>query len=128
MGRPSPSSWPAAPTSSSRTSSRAWPIGSASAAGLAPPFIAFGGVNAALVHRFRTGRGQHLDVSLLASTMALLPDPVAIYFDTGVRPGRWGNRNPNLTPAEAFRTRDGHGTIVLINSEQWGRFCAVPGD
>ena len=99
-----------------------------SVADLAAAFIAFGAVSAALVHRFRAGRGQHLDVSLLASTMALLPDPVAIYFDTGVRPGRWGNRNPNLTPAEAFRTRDGHVTIVLMNSEQWGRFCAVLGD
>src|SRR3972149_7035858 len=51
-----------------------------SVADLAAAFIAFGAVSAALVHRFRAGRGQHLHVSLLASTMALLPDPVAIYF------------------------------------------------
>ncbi len=99
-----------------------------SVADLAASFVAFGAVSAALVHRFRTGRGQHLDVSLLASTMALLPDPVAIYFDTGVRPGRWGNRNPSLTPAEAFRTQDGHMVMVMMNPEQWGRFCAVLGD
>jgi formyl-CoA transferase/CoA:oxalate CoA-transferase len=99
-----------------------------SVADLAAAFVAFGAVNAALVHRFRTGEGQHLDVSLLASTMGLLPDPAALYFDSGVRPGREGNRNPHLTPAEAFRTRDGYVTVVLMNPDQWGRFCRVLGD
>jgi crotonobetainyl-CoA:carnitine CoA-transferase CaiB-like acyl-CoA transferase len=99
-----------------------------SVADLAAALTAFGGVTAALVHRFRSGQGQHLDVSLLASTLGLLPDPVAIYFDTGVRPGREGNRNPNLSPAEAFRTRDGWMNIVLMNPDQWDRFCEVLGD
>src|SRR3990172_3391170 len=40
---------------------------------LAAAFLAFGAVNAALVHRARTGDGQHLHVSLLASTPPLLP-------------------------------------------------------
>ena len=68
---------------------------------LAAALCAFGAANAALVHRFRTGAGQHLDVNLLASTLSLLPDPVAQYFDTGQAPRRLGNRNANLTPAEA---------------------------
>jgi crotonobetainyl-CoA:carnitine CoA-transferase CaiB-like acyl-CoA transferase len=95
---------------------------------LAAAFVAFGAVNAALVHRFRTGRGQHLDVSLLASSLALLPDPTALYFETGVRPRREGNRNPNLSPAEAFRTADGLLNVVIMNPEQWERFCAALGD
>ncbi|MBI4636509.1 MAG: CoA transferase [Candidatus Rokubacteria bacterium] len=99
-----------------------------SVADLAAAFLAFGGINAALVHRFRSGEGQHLDVSLLASTLALLPDPVAHYFESGVRPGREGNRNPHLTPAEAFRTRDGYLTVVLMNPDQWDRFARVLGD
>jgi crotonobetainyl-CoA:carnitine CoA-transferase CaiB-like acyl-CoA transferase len=99
-----------------------------SIADLAASFIAFGAINAALVQRFRTGQGQHLDVSLLASTLALLPDPVANYFDTGVRPGREGNRNPYLTPAEAFATKDGFLMVVLTGPEQWDRFCDALGD
>jgi crotonobetainyl-CoA:carnitine CoA-transferase CaiB-like acyl-CoA transferase len=95
---------------------------------LAASLVAFGAINAALVHRFRTGAGQYLDVNLLASTMALLPDPAAIYFDTGVRPQREGNRNANLTPAETFPTRDGLIMIVLMNPDQWDRFCGVLGD
>jgi crotonobetainyl-CoA:carnitine CoA-transferase CaiB-like acyl-CoA transferase len=99
-----------------------------SVADLASAFLAFGAVNAALVHRLRTGEGQHLDVSLLASTLALLPDPVAHYFDTGKRPIRAGNRNPNLTPAEAFRTKDGWVQVVIMNPDQYVRFCTVVGD
>jgi len=95
---------------------------------LAAAFVAFGATCAALVHRLRTGEGQHLDVNLLASTLALLPDPVAHYFDSGVRPGREGNLNPNLTPAEAFRTPDGFLYVVLMNPDQWDRFCRVLGD
>ena len=99
-----------------------------SVADLAAALWAFGVANAALAHRLRTGRGQHLDVSLLASTLALLPDPVAHYFDSGQRPPRVGNRNPYLTPAEAFRTKDGWVQIVIMNPDQYGRFCRALGD
>ena len=95
---------------------------------LSASWVAFGMVNAALVHRERTGRGQHLDVNLLASSMALLPDPASIYLSTGVRPTREGNRNPSLTPAEAFPTKDGWLNIVLLNPDQYARLCEVIGD
>jgi CoA:oxalate CoA-transferase len=100
----------------------------ASISDLAASWVAFGMVNAALVHRERTGQGQQLDVNLLASSMALLPDPAAIYLATGVRPAREGNRNPSLTPAEAFPTKDGWLNIVLLNPDQYARLCEVIGD
>jgi len=91
---------------------------------LAAALHAFGAINAALVHRFRTGQGQHLDVNLLASTLGLLADPIAHFFGTGeTRPRREGNRNPNLSPAEAFQTKDGLLNVVIMNPEQWDRFC-----
>jgi formyl-CoA transferase/CoA:oxalate CoA-transferase len=99
-----------------------------SVADLAATFVAFGAVTAALVHRLRTGQGQHLDVSLLASTLSLLPDPAALYLESRVRPTRQGNRNPHLTPAEAFQTKDGLIIVVLMNPDQWARFCRVLGD
>src|SRR6266704_150957 len=96
---------------------------------LAAALHAFGTVNAALVHRFRSGRGQHLDVSLLASTLGLLPDPIAHFFASGgARPRREGNRNPNLAPAEAFQTKDGFLNVVIMNPDQWERFCHALGD
>ena len=99
-----------------------------SVADLAAAFLAFGVASAALVHRQRTGRGQQLDVNLVASTLALLPDPAAQYFDSGTRPTRVGNRNPALTPAEAFRTKDGWLQVVVMNPDQYARFCATLGD
>src|SRR5438876_10502743 len=95
---------------------------------LSAALVAFGSVCAALVHRFRDGRGQRLDVNLLASSLSLLPDPTAIFFDTGVKPKREGNRNPALAPGGAYRTQDGYITLVIMNASQWGRFCAALGE
>ena len=65
-----------------------------STADLAATYVAFGAITAALVHRLRTGQGQHLDVSLLASTLSLLPDPAALYFESGVAAGAPGQPQP----------------------------------
>ena len=95
---------------------------------VAASYIAFGAICAALVLRFRTGRGAHVDVSLLASSVALLPDPAAFYFSSGVAPRRVGNRNPNVTPAEAFQASDGFINVVVLNPEQYEKFCRTLGD
>jgi crotonobetainyl-CoA:carnitine CoA-transferase CaiB-like acyl-CoA transferase len=95
---------------------------------LAAAITAFGSVCAALVQRFRTGRGQYLDVSLLASSLSLLPDPTAIYFDTGNKPKREGNRNSAIAPGGAYKTQDGYLNIVLMNEDQWKRFCVALGE
>jgi formyl-CoA transferase len=95
---------------------------------VAASYIAFGAVCAALVQRFRTGQGQHVDVSLLASSVALLPDPASHYFATGVAPRRVGNRNPNVTPAEAFQASDGFINVVILNPDQYEKFCKALGD
>ena len=95
---------------------------------VAASYIAFGAVCAALVQRFRTGRGERLDVSLLASSVALLPDPSAHYFASGVAPKRVGNRNPNVTPAEAFEAADGFINVVILNPDQYVKLCRVLGD
>jgi crotonobetainyl-CoA:carnitine CoA-transferase CaiB-like acyl-CoA transferase len=95
---------------------------------LAAAITAFGSVCAALVQRFRTGRGEYLDVSLLASSLSLLPDPTAIYFDTKNKPKREGNRNSAIAPGGAYKTQDGYLNIVLMNEDQWKRFCVALGE
>jgi crotonobetainyl-CoA:carnitine CoA-transferase CaiB-like acyl-CoA transferase len=95
---------------------------------VAASYMAFGAINAALVQRYRTGRGQHVDVSLLASSVGLLPDPSAYYFSSGVRPRRVGNRNENVTPAEALQCADGFMNVVILNPDQYEKFCRVLGD
>jgi crotonobetainyl-CoA:carnitine CoA-transferase CaiB-like acyl-CoA transferase len=91
-------------------------------------YLAFGAINAALVQRFRTGQGQHLDVTLQAANLGLLADTAARFLESGVRPGREGNENPNLAPAEALGTADGYLALVIGNPGQWERLSQALDD
>jgi crotonobetainyl-CoA:carnitine CoA-transferase CaiB-like acyl-CoA transferase len=70
-----------------------------------------------------SGAGQRIDVSLLASTLAVLVNQAQNAFVTGDAPVRHGNAHPNIVPYEVFETADG-GLMVAVGSErQWQRFC-----
>lgn len=85
------------------------------------------GITAALLARARTGRGQHVDISMLDSVVALLTYQAGIYFATGAAPARLGNRHPTIVPYETFRAADGDFVVAVGNDEQWRRFCRVTG-
>src|SRR2546422_957294 len=61
---------------------------------------------AALAHRAQSGAGQHLDLALLDSQIALLAYQNTNYFSTGEAPKRIGNLHPNIAPYQPFRTQD----------------------
>jgi formyl-CoA transferase len=63
-------------------------------------------VAAALFDAARTGRGRHLDVSMLTATLATLGWPVSNWLIAGVRGGPMGNDNVTASPSGAFRCRD----------------------
>ena len=84
------------------------------------------GVLAALLDRGRSG-GQRVDVSLLASTLALLVNQAQNAFVTGRSPGRRGNAHPNIVPYETFATADGEIAIAVGSERQWPRFCDALG-
>jgi formyl-CoA transferase/CoA:oxalate CoA-transferase len=85
------------------------------------------GITAALFCRERTGKGQHVDVAMLDSVVALLSYQAGIYFATGTPPPRLGNRHPTIVPYETFRASDGDFVVAVGNDEQWRRFCQVTG-
>jgi crotonobetainyl-CoA:carnitine CoA-transferase CaiB-like acyl-CoA transferase len=82
---------------------------------------------AALAHRDRTGRGQHVDLALLDVQVAALANQATNYLVGGVAPGRLGNAHPNIVPYQAFGAKDGHLIVAVGNDRQFARLCEVAG-
>jgi len=78
---------------------------------------------AALAGRERSGRGQHLDLALLDSQIALLAYQNTNYFSTGTPPRRIGNLHPNIVPYQPFRTKDGDVILACGNDNLFRKFC-----
>ena len=88
---------------------------------------AVSGILAALHQRARTGKGQHIDMSLLDVAVAVTANQAMNYLTTGNAPGRMGNSHPNLTPYQVFDCSDGHIIIATGNDRQYQRLCALLG-
>lgn len=82
---------------------------------------------AALHQRGQTGRGQHIDMSLLDVAVAVTANQALNYLTTGTPPGRMGNAHPNLTPYQVFDCSDGHIIIATGNDAQHQRLCGILG-
>jgi len=82
---------------------------------------------AAVAHRAVTGRGQHLDVALFDSCLALLANQGETYLATGENPKRIGNTHPTIVPYQVFHTSDGAMILACGNDNLFGKFCAVAG-
>ena len=86
------------------------------------------GVLAALQSRHVTGKGQHVESSLLESAMAATIWETGRYLASGELPVRTGTRHRLAAPYEALKTADGH-MVVGVNSQRlWRRFCEALGD
>jgi formyl-CoA transferase len=84
-------------------------------------------VCAALAHRANTGVGQHLDLALFDSLVAVLANQGGNYLATGKPPGRLGNDHPNIAPYQVFRTADGSLILACGNDNLFRKFCEVAG-
>lgn len=81
------------------------------------------GIVAALFHRQQTGVGQHVDVSLLDSGLALMLNQAQSYFVGGEVPVRTGEWHPSLAPYQPFDVADGRVIIAVGNDGQFAAFC-----
>ncbi len=84
-------------------------------------------VLAALAHRERTGKGQHIDLALLDVQIACLANQAANYLIGGVVPRRMGNAHPSIVPYQDFPTADGYMIIAIGNDGQFANFCRTVG-
>ena len=91
------------------------------------------GILSALRHAERTGEGQHVDMALLDTQVAMLANLGANYLVSGKVPGRAGNAHQNIVPYQVFEvapaadgTKD-HIILAVGNDGQFAKFCQVAG-
>ncbi|WP_447917892.1 CaiB/BaiF CoA transferase family protein [Achromobacter aegrifaciens] len=84
-------------------------------------------VLAALQERHNSGLGQHLDIALLDSHVAMLANQNSNYFHSGVAPQRAGNAHQNVVPYQVFAASDGHLIVATGNESQYRAYCRAIG-
>lgn len=85
---------------------------------------AYSSILAALLERGRTGRGAHLDVSMLEATVEWMGFPLYYAYDGAPPPPRAGAAHATIYPYGPFTAGD--GTVVMMaiqNEREWQRFC-----
>ncbi len=82
---------------------------------------------AALRAREVTGEGQHVDLSLLESSLSILPNLITGHLVTGDVPQRHGTGHPNATPYGVFETADSHVVLAIGNDAHWQKLCIALG-
>lgn len=83
------------------------------------------GVLSALLAREQTGRGQHVDISMLDTQVSLLNYIVTMHFLSGITPERAGNGHMVHVPYDTFQCADGYIVVTIIMDEFWGRLMQV---
>jgi formyl-CoA transferase len=83
---------------------------------------------AALQARNQTGKGQHLDISLFDSQVAMLANVASNFLISGNLPKRYGNAHANIVPYQSFQARDAWFVLTVGNDKQFERLCGVIGN
>ncbi len=94
---------------------------------LATGMMAANAIQAALIARFRTGRGQRVAASLYDSGIALLANVGNSHLATGQDARRYGNGHPTIVPYTTFKTADGVLALAVGNDGQFGKLAALCG-
>jgi crotonobetainyl-CoA:carnitine CoA-transferase CaiB-like acyl-CoA transferase len=89
--------------------------------------LAVVGIQAALAERERTGRGRHVEVSLMDSALTALLNQGSAWVAGGAVPGRLGNRHPSIVPYETFDAADRPIAVAAGNDRLFARLCAALG-
>jgi crotonobetainyl-CoA:carnitine CoA-transferase CaiB-like acyl-CoA transferase len=80
---------------------------------------------AALSGREQTGRGAHVDFSMLDGQVSLLTLAAARYFALGEIPPRLGTQHPGRVPSATFRCKDGKYAHITASDQHWPALCAA---
>jgi crotonobetainyl-CoA:carnitine CoA-transferase CaiB-like acyl-CoA transferase len=96
------------------------------------PFEDFGtalhaafGTMVALYERQKTGRGQVVDASLLATGVTFMQALLAERYVIGVERRQQGNTAFHVAPSDAYRTKDGWIIIHVIGNQMFERWAKL---
>jgi crotonobetainyl-CoA:carnitine CoA-transferase CaiB-like acyl-CoA transferase len=95
-----------------------------SIADIAAGMYAYSNILAALLQRQQTGRGAHLDISMLESLVEWMSYPLYYAFAGAAPPPRSGASHATIYPYGPFPARDGKTVMLgLQNEREWTVFC-----
>ena len=95
-----------------------------SSADIAAGMYAYTSVLAALFQRERTGKGAHIDVSMLEALAEWMSYPLNYAYDGAAPPPRSGAAHATIYPYGPFATGDGRSVMLgLQNEREWAAFC-----
>ncbi|EGK15405.1 CaiB/BaiF CoA transferase family protein [Psychrobacter sanguinis] len=84
------------------------------------------GIQAALLARQHTGKGQWVDVALLDSAVSMLANFGMNYLASGITPSRLGNAHPSICPYQVFKAADSkHFIVACGNDSQFANLSKV---
>jgi crotonobetainyl-CoA:carnitine CoA-transferase CaiB-like acyl-CoA transferase len=89
--------------------------------------LACNAILAALQARHRTGKGQHVEVSLFDTSLAMLANVASNHLVSGRDARRFGNGHPNIVPYTAYPVSDGMIAVAVGNDGQFAKFAALLG-
>ncbi|MGE8540598.1 CaiB/BaiF CoA transferase family protein [Acinetobacter sp. ANC 3813] len=82
-------------------------------------------IQAAIINRFMTGQGQHIDMALLDVQVACLANIGMNYISSGEIPKRYGNAHANVVPYQVFRAYDQDFIVACGNDKQFVALCSA---
>ncbi len=85
------------------------------------------GILSALRHVDATGEGQHIDVSLLDTSVAALVNVISNHLVSGQPTPRFGNAHPNIVPYQTFAASDRKFVLAVGNDGQFASLCSLLG-
>ena len=69
------------------------------------------------------GKGRHIDVPMLGTTLAIAALQTSEYFGSGKDPKKLGSAHPRNAPYQAFRCKDGYFVMAAGNDDLFRRAC-----
>jgi succinate--hydroxymethylglutarate CoA-transferase len=94
---------------------------------LATGMMATNAIQAALIARYRTGKGQAVEVSLFDTAISLLANVGNSHLATGKDAGRYGNGHPTIVPYTTYHCSDGMVALAVGNDKQFAKLSELLG-